>query len=76
MVGVGLGHLWDTNPRIAFVFHLAITVMLGGFALSFIWSGKDWVVALILAIAFVVMAAILVFFTWLAVQDPWQRTDQ
>jgi hypothetical protein len=69
MAGISLGRLWDTHPRVAFVFHLTITVMLGGFALSFIWSGTQWVVALVLAAGFVLMAASLVFFTWVAIQD-------
>lgn len=75
MVGVALGRLWDTHPRVAFVFHLALTLMLGGFALVFIMSGKDWGVAVILAIGFLVMAAILVLFTWLAIQDGWSRSE-
>jgi len=75
MVGVGLGRLWDTHPRIAFVFHLGITAMLGGFALSFIVSGNNWTAAVILTIAFVVMAVILVFFTGLAIQDGWSRSE-
>ncbi len=75
MVGVALGRLWDTHPRIAFLFHLLITVMLGGFALSFILSGNNTAAAVILGIAFLVMAAILVFFTWLAIQDHWSRSE-
>jgi hypothetical protein len=75
MVGVALGRLWDTHPRIAFVLHLGITVMLGSFALSFILSGTDWGVAVILSIGFLVMAAILVLLTWLAIKDHWQADD-
>jgi hypothetical protein len=29
MIGVGLGRLWDTHPRIAFVLHLLLTLYLG-----------------------------------------------
>jgi hypothetical protein len=75
MIGVALGRLWDTHPRVAFVLHLGISVMLGGFALSFILSGNDWGAALILTIGFLVMAAILVLFTWLAIKDHWQSHD-
>lgn len=72
---MGLGRLWDTHPRVAFVSHLAITVMLGGFALSFISSGHNWIAVLITGVGFLAMAATLVFFTWLAIQDNWQRSD-
>jgi len=75
MVGVGLGRLWDTHPRVAFVFHLILTVMLGGFALSFILSGNNWTAAVILTVGFLIMAAAPVFFTWLAIQDGWSRSD-
>lgn len=75
MAGFALGRLWDTHPKVAFVLHLIITVMLGGFALMFIQSASDAVVALILTISFLVMGAILVFFTWLAIQDHWQKSD-
>jgi hypothetical protein len=72
---MGLGRLWDTHPTDAFVFHLAITVMLGGFALSFILSGHNWIAALITGVGFLAMTATLVFFSWLAIQDHWQRSD-
>lgn len=72
---MGLGRLWDTHPRVAFVFHFAITVMLGGFALSFIWSGHNWMAALITGVGFLAMTATLVFFTWLAIQNHWQKSD-
>jgi hypothetical protein len=72
MVGVGLGRLWDTHPRFAFVCHLGLTLFLGGAALVFLLSGKDSWVILMLTIGFLVMAALLVFFTWLAIQNRWQ----
>jgi hypothetical protein len=75
MAGISLGRLWDTHPRVAFVFHLIITVTLGGFALTFIWSGREWIVALVLASGFVLMAASLVFFTWVAIQDHWSSSE-
>jgi hypothetical protein len=75
MIGVALGRLWDTHPRVAFVLHLGIAVMLGGFALSFILSGNDWGAAVILTIGFLVMTAILVVFTSLAIKDHWQSHD-
>jgi hypothetical protein len=75
MAGIGLGRLWDTHPRVAFALHLGITVMLGGFALSFILSRSNWTAALILTIGFLLMAATLVLFTWLAIQDGWSRSE-
>jgi hypothetical protein len=75
MGGIGLGRLWDTHPRVAFVFHLAITVVLGAFAVSSIWSGNNWTAGLILTIGFLVMAAFLAFFTWAAIQDDWSRSE-
>jgi hypothetical protein len=75
MVGIGLGRLWDTHPRVAFVLHLGITVMLGAFAVSFVWSGNNWTLSVVLTIGFLVMAAVLAFFTWAAIQDGWSRSD-
>jgi hypothetical protein len=71
MVGVALDRLWDTNPKVAFALHLGLTLCLGGAAVVFLLSGSDWWVVLILAVGFLVMAAILVFFTRLAIQDHW-----
>ena len=72
MGGVGLSRLWSSNPRLAFVLHLLVTLMVGGFALSSTFSGADWKVALVLVVGFVLMAATLIFFTWSAIQDHWQ----
>ncbi|HEY4888457.1 MAG TPA: hypothetical protein VIJ58_07735 [Candidatus Dormibacteraeota bacterium] len=72
MVGAALGRLWDTHPKVAFVCHLCLTVFLGGAASVFVISGRGGWVVLILAVAFLVMAAVLVFFTWLAIQDHWR----
>lgn len=72
MVGVGLGRLWNTHPRVAFVCHLCLTLFLGGVAVWFVLSGTDgWAVVIVTA-AFVVMALLLMFFTWLAIEDRWQ----
>jgi preprotein translocase subunit SecG len=75
MVGVALGRLWDTHPKLAFVCHLGLTLFLGGAAVVFLLSGGDWWAVVILTVAFLVMAAILVFFTRLAIQDQWQPDD-
>lgn len=75
MVGVGLGRLWDTHPKVAFAFHLCLTLFLGAAALVFLLSGRDWWAVLILTVGFLVMAAILVIFTRLAIQDDWQPED-
>jgi hypothetical protein len=75
MVGVALGRLWDTHPKVAFVCHLCLTLFLGGAAVVFLLSGRNGWAALILTFGSLVMAAILVFFTWLAIQDGWQPDD-
>jgi hypothetical protein len=74
MAGSALGRLWDTHPRVAFAFHLIITAMMGGFAVMFLRSGREWVVALITTAGFMAMAATLVFFIWLAIQDHWSSS--
>jgi hypothetical protein len=61
MPGFALGRPWDSHPKIAFVAHLIITVMLGGFALLFNRSGSSAVAALISTIGFLVMGAVLAF---------------
>ena len=52
--------------------HLIVTLMIGGFALSFVLGGAGWGIVLVAAIGFVVMAGSLVFLTWAAIQDQWQ----
>lgn len=74
-MGVGLSRLWAGHPRLAFVLHLLVTVMLGGFAASVIISRAEWPTVLILVVGFAVMAASLVFLTWSAIQDRWQPDD-
>jgi len=75
MVGVGLGRLWDTRPKVAFAFHLCLTLLLGAAAVVFLLSGRGWWIVLILAVGFLVMAVILVFFTRLAIHEHWQPDD-
>jgi hypothetical protein len=72
MVGVALGRLWNTHPRVAFVCHLCLTLFLGTVAVWFVLYGGDWWVVLIVTVGFAVMALLLMFFTWLAIQDRWQ----
>ena len=51
MGGVGLGRLWDTHPKVAFVLHLLVTVYLGALAVCLLVTGAtggwrcpdDWV---------------------------------
>jgi hypothetical protein len=74
MGGVGLGRLWDTHPKVAFVLHLLVTVYLGAIAVWLFVTGATGG-AIVLTIAFAVMAGMLVLFTWLAAQDSWQSED-
>ncbi len=74
MVGVGLGRLWDTHPKVAFVLHLLVTIYLGALAVwLFVTGATGGGVAL--TIGFAVMTRSLVLFTWLAVQNNWQSND-
>jgi hypothetical protein len=75
MVGVGLSRLWGTHPRLAFVLHLLVTLILGGFALSFVLAGTGWATILVTGIGFLLMAASLVFLTWYANKNHWQPDD-
>ena len=74
MVGVGLGRLWDTHPKVAFVLHLLLTVYLGALAVWLFVTGATGG-GVVLAIGFAVMAGSLVLFTWLAAQNNWQSDD-
>ena len=74
MVGVGLGRLWDTHPKAAFVLHLLVTVWLGALAVWLFVTGAAGV-GVVLTIGFAVMAGSLVLFLWLAAQDNWQAND-
>jgi hypothetical protein len=74
MVGVGLGRLWDTHPKVAFVLHLLVTVYLGALAVWLFVTGATGGGA-VLAIGFAVMAGSQVLFTWLAAQNNWQSDD-
>jgi hypothetical protein len=75
MVGVALGRLWDAHPKLAFVCHLCITLTLGGATVAFVLSGTPWLAVVIVGLGFIAMAAILVFFTGLAIQNHWQPDD-
>ena len=74
MVGIALGRLWDTHPKVAFIAHLGLTLVLGGATVAFLVSHAVWWAVLITALGFSVMAAILVFFTWLAIQEGWSAS--
>ncbi len=74
MVGVALGRLWDTHPKVAFVLHLLVTVYLGALAAWLLVTGVT-AGGVALTIAFVVMAGSLVLFTRLAAQNNWQSDD-
>jgi hypothetical protein len=51
MVGVGLGRLWDTHPKVALVLHLLLTVYLGALAVWLFVTGATGT-AVVLAIGF------------------------
>ncbi len=74
MGGVGLGRLWDTHPKVAFVLHLLLTVYCGVLAGGLFLSGNTGG-GVVLTIGFAVMAGSLVTFTWLAAQNNWQSDD-
>jgi len=74
MVGVALGRLWDTHPKVAVVLHLLVTVWLGALALWLFATGTTGI-GVVLTIGFAVMAGSLVLFTWLAAQNKWQTDD-
>lgn len=71
MGGVGLSRLWGSHPRLAFVLHLIVTLMIGAFAVTYVHSGAGWGGVLAVVIAFVLMAGSLVFLTWSAIKDHW-----
>src|SRR5713226_10252309 len=68
MGGVGLGRLWDTHPKVAFVLHLLVTVYLGALAAWLFVTGATGG-GIVLTIAFAVMVGSLVLFTWFAAQN-------
>ena len=74
MGGVGLGRLWDTHPKVAFVLHLLLTVYCGVLAGGLFLSGNTGG-GVVLTIGFAVMAESLVTFTSLAAQNNWQSDD-
>jgi len=74
MVGVGLGRLWDTHPKVAFVLHLLLTVYLGALAVGLFVTGNTGG-GVVLTIGFAVMAGSLVLLTWLTAQNNWQSDD-
>ena len=76
MGGVGLSRLWDSHPRLAFVLHLTVTVLIGIFTVSLISSGAGWGSVLLVIIGFLLMAASLVFLTWFAIQNQWQPDNE
>jgi cytochrome bd-type quinol oxidase subunit 1 len=72
--GVGLGRLWDTHPKVAFVLHLLVTVNFGALAAWLFVTGATGG-GIVLTIAFAVMVGSLVLFTWFALQNSWQSDD-
>jgi hypothetical protein len=75
MAGVALGRLWDSNPRLAFVFHV-ITCSLIGLAALMFWLQTSWGTAAILTILFLVDASALVVFTKDAAGRGWTRSTE
>jgi hypothetical protein len=74
MVGVGLGRLWDTHPKVALVLHLLVTVWLGAVAVWLFVTDASGI-AVVMTIGFSGMAGTLVLFTWLAARNKWQSED-
>jgi hypothetical protein len=74
MIGVGLGRLWDTHPRIAFVLHLLLTLYLGVLATSLFVRGATGG-GIALSVVFAIMAASIVLFAWLEAQNGWRSED-
>ncbi len=74
MGGVGLGRLWDTHPKVAFVLHLLVTGYLGALAAWLLVTGATGG-GIVLTIAFAVMVGSLVLFTWFAAQNSWESDD-
>jgi hypothetical protein len=74
MVGVALGRLWDTHPKVAFVLHLLVTLYLGALAVWLFVTGATGG-GVVLTIGSAVMAGSLVLFTLLAAQNNWQSDD-
>lgn len=72
MGGVGLSRLWASHPRVAFVAHLIVTLLIGVFAISLVYSGAAWGSVLVAVSGFVLMAGSLVLLTWFAIKDRWQ----
>jgi len=75
MVGVGLGRLWDTHPKVALVLHLLVTVSLGAVAVWLFVTGATGI-GVVVTMGFAAMAGTLVLFTWLAAQNNWQSEDR
>lgn len=74
MIGVGLGRLWDTHPKLAFVLHLLLTLYLGALAVWLFVTGATGI-GVGVTIGFAVMAGSLVFFTWFEVRNNWRSDD-
>lgn len=74
MGGVGLGRLWDTHPKLAFVLHLLLTVYLGALAVWLFVTGATGT-GVVVTIGFAVIAGSLAFFTWFEAQNNWQSDD-
>src|SRR5260370_8174078 len=74
MVGVALGRLWDTHPKVAFVLHVLVTVYFGALAVWLFVAGARGA-GVVLTIAFAVMVGSLVLFTWFEAQNSWRSDD-
>lgn len=74
MVGVALGRLWDTHPKVAFVLHLLLTVYLAVLAVGLFLSGNTGG-GVALTIGCALMAGSLVTITWFGAQNDWQPDD-
>lgn len=74
MGGIGLGRLWDTHPKLAFVLHLLLTVYLGALAVWLFVTGATGT-GVVVTVGFAVVVGSLALFTWFEVQNNWQSDD-
>jgi hypothetical protein len=71
VIGVGLGRLWDTHPKLACGLHFLLTVYLGALAVWLFITGAAGM-GVVVTEGFAAMAGSLAFFTWFEAQNNWQ----
>ena len=73
MGGAALSRLWDTNPKIAFVFHLLACIALGLVFAVFLFERYNWIFVAVMGIFFLFDAGALVLAVIDATQRGWTR---